>query len=134
MPLWFLPTPHQCMRLAQALSSNAAALSTAAMTDTGAARQGLRRMVPPIAYFSVAFVTRMILQETESRLQIAAFALAATLIEALRSRAERRRFDGLQWGLNTAAAAAGVLLAKHILEPGSITEFTQRVLDLIADL
>jgi hypothetical protein len=131
MPLSFPPTPHQCLRAAQLLFCGAAAASTVLLGRPGRTPRGLRLAIPIITFFSAAFTTRFVLQETESRLQMAAFSVAALLLERIRSAAADESFNLVRWGLNSGAAAAGVLLAKHILEPGAISIFGLRILDAL---
>jgi hypothetical protein len=129
LPLILPVKPHQILRAAQLLSCAAAAVSTVKLGQLGGRLRGLSLALPALAFFCAAFTTRFILQETESRLQIAAFAAAALLLEQLRSRSLGDRYGLGRMALNGAAGMVGVLCAKHILEPGAISLFVQQLFD-----
>ena len=69
-------------------------------------------------YFVAAFVTRLAIEHHESRYQIAAFIVAATILEVARSSTGRERLSLNLWAAAAVGAVLGVVLARPIAHHG----------------
>ena len=73
-------------------------------------------ILSPIAFFIAGLISRFSLKLTETRWQIAVFALLALAAEGVRALLSGTRPSLRRWLVDCAAATAGLVIAKIMIE------------------